>query len=219
MPKVSEAHVEARRRQILDAAFVCFARQGFHQTSMQDICRESGLSAGAVYGYFASKEEIIAASCAGCQQSGELLVDLDKRGSGTVEILDGLTEAGFGEFDQPGADVWLQVNVQWWSEALRNPELRDALLRTGVGPLKAGLADIISRAQEKGEVDPALSPEAVARVLLAMWQGLVLQKALEPGVDVGAYVEAVKAVYAGSLWQTEGRENGKKPTDNGTHLA
>ena len=218
MPKVTEAHVEARRRQILEAAFACFAREGFHQTSMQDICRESGLSAGAVYGYFASKEEIIAACCAGCQQSGELLVDLDTQGSGTLEILDGLAGAAFGDLGQPGADVWIQVNVQWWSEALRNPELRDALLRTGIGPLKAGLAGIIGRAQEKGEVNPSISPEAVARVLLSMWQGLVLQKALDPEVDVDAYVEAVKAVYSGSLWTREGRDNGKTPTDNGNHL-
>ena len=219
MPKVTEAHVEARRRQILDAAFACFARQGFHQTSMQDICRESGLSAGAVYGYFASKEEIIQACCAGCQQSGELLVDLDMQGSTTLEILDGLASAAFGELDQPGSDVWMQVNVQWWSEALRDQDLREALLQKGVGPLKAGLAGIISRAQDKGEIAPAISPDAVARVLLAMWQGLVLQKALDPEVDVGSYVEAMKATYAGSLWQSEPRENGKKPTDNGNDLA
>ena len=59
MPKVTQAHLEARRQQILDAAFGCFARQGFHQTTMQDICREAELSPGAVYRYFDSKEAII----------------------------------------------------------------------------------------------------------------------------------------------------------------
>ena len=53
MPKVSEEHRAARRRQILDAAARCFARDGFHRTSMQDIVRESGISAGLVYRYFA----------------------------------------------------------------------------------------------------------------------------------------------------------------------
>ena len=48
MPKVTEAHLEARRQQVLDPAFACFARQGFHQTTMDDICREAGLSAGAL---------------------------------------------------------------------------------------------------------------------------------------------------------------------------
>ena len=53
MPKVTEAHLEARRQQILDAASACFSRQGFHQTTMQGICREVDLSPGAVYRYFA----------------------------------------------------------------------------------------------------------------------------------------------------------------------
>ena len=42
MPKVTEEHVAARRRQILSAALSCFAREGFHRTTMQDIFREAG---------------------------------------------------------------------------------------------------------------------------------------------------------------------------------
>ncbi|MCH8191827.1 MAG: helix-turn-helix transcriptional regulator [Chloroflexi bacterium] len=49
MPKITQAHLEARRQQILDAAFACFARQGFRQTTMQDIFREADLSAGAMH--------------------------------------------------------------------------------------------------------------------------------------------------------------------------
>ena len=61
MPRVSQAHLDARRRQILDAARRCFLRNGFHATSMQDVLAEAGLSAGAVYRYFRGKDEIIAA--------------------------------------------------------------------------------------------------------------------------------------------------------------
>src|SRR5918992_5210095 len=61
MPKVSEEHLAARRRQILDAALVCFSRSGFHRTSMQQIFEESGLSPGAVYRYFKSKDQIVEA--------------------------------------------------------------------------------------------------------------------------------------------------------------
>jgi AcrR family transcriptional regulator len=61
-PKVTEAHVEARREQILEAAAACFSRKGFHQTTMQDICEAAQLSPGAVYTYFPSKESIITAA-------------------------------------------------------------------------------------------------------------------------------------------------------------
>jgi hypothetical protein len=46
MPKVTEAHLEARRRQIVDAAAACFSQRGFHQTTMQDICKQAALSPG-----------------------------------------------------------------------------------------------------------------------------------------------------------------------------
>ena len=62
MPKVTEAHSAARRQQIIDAAYRCFARKGFHQATMRDIYAESGLSVGAVYHYFSSKDAIIQAS-------------------------------------------------------------------------------------------------------------------------------------------------------------
>src|SRR5215207_1875636 len=62
MPKVTEAHSAARRQQIIDAAYRCFARKGFHQSTMRDIYEEAELSPGAVYHYFESKHAIIAAS-------------------------------------------------------------------------------------------------------------------------------------------------------------
>ncbi len=64
MARVSQEHLDARRRQILDGAAVCFARNGFHATSMQDVLKAVDLSAGAVYRYFSGKEELIAAIAA-----------------------------------------------------------------------------------------------------------------------------------------------------------
>ena len=61
MPRVTEEHRAGRRAEILTAAARLFAANGFHATSMADIISESGLSAGAVYRYFRSKEELIAA--------------------------------------------------------------------------------------------------------------------------------------------------------------
>ena len=63
MPKISAAHEQHRREQILAAAMACFARQGYHATSMDDVVRECGLSVGAIYTYFPSKEEIFLALC------------------------------------------------------------------------------------------------------------------------------------------------------------
>src|SRR6185295_20368911 len=61
MPKISDKQREGRRQQILDAALGCFSDDGFHQTGMADIVRQSGLSPGAVYLYFKSKDDLIEA--------------------------------------------------------------------------------------------------------------------------------------------------------------
>jgi len=61
VPKVKPETLAIRREEILQAAETCFARQGFHQTTIQDVIRESGLSAGCIYGHFTSKEELIQA--------------------------------------------------------------------------------------------------------------------------------------------------------------
>ena len=63
MPKLKPDTQRARREHILDAAEHCFARAGFHRTTMQDICKEAGVSPGALYVYFDSKEALIAGIC------------------------------------------------------------------------------------------------------------------------------------------------------------
>ena len=62
MPKISDEKRAARRTQILEAAWTCFQKEGLHATTMDDIIRASRLSAGAVYSYFPSKDELILAA-------------------------------------------------------------------------------------------------------------------------------------------------------------
>src|SRR5436190_23400777 len=61
MPQPQIDSVSDRRCQILDAALVCFAKRGFHQTSMHDISAEAGISVGLIYRYFENKEAVISA--------------------------------------------------------------------------------------------------------------------------------------------------------------
>ena len=127
MPKVSDAYVEARRQQILEAARACFARQGFHQTSIKDICQEAGLSPGAVYRYFPSKEHIIAATCLGCQQESiDFIESAKSQGSTPLQILDFIVEHGFSMLDQKESREYTMMTIQLWSEALRSSEVKDA---------------------------------------------------------------------------------------------
>ena len=61
MPKRDEAFMQQQRERILDAAYRCFLRKGFRDTSIRDICKEADLSIGAIYNHFDNREAIIRA--------------------------------------------------------------------------------------------------------------------------------------------------------------
>ena len=62
MPKVSEEYKKNRRSQIVETARECFIKHGYQKASMSDIIAATGLSAGAIYNHFSSKDEIILAA-------------------------------------------------------------------------------------------------------------------------------------------------------------
>jgi AcrR family transcriptional regulator len=216
LPKVREAHLEARRRQILDAAFLCFASQGFHQTTMQDICRCAELSPGAVYRYFRGKESIIAAICGECQEQNNALAARAEAVEDTLARLDSLAEEGFAFLEQGEAQPHLQANVQLWAEAVINPSVRKALSDNTEALLKA-MTNIVSNAQDKGEINARLDPRATARTLMAMWYGTVLQQALNPSEDLSQCLDTIKALYSGRFWlkEPEVGKNGRKEKPKG----
>lgn len=61
MPKIAEAARAARREQIIAAALACFARAGYHTTTMADVAAQAGVSKGTPYLYFESKEALFIA--------------------------------------------------------------------------------------------------------------------------------------------------------------
>jgi TetR/AcrR family transcriptional regulator, transcriptional repressor of aconitase len=193
MPKVSEQHLEQRRRQIMEAALACFSRQGFHRTTMQDIVRESGLSAGAFYRYFESKEAIVAALAEEHHRSeAATLAEVDTA-AGATEALTELVRTSLGRLDNDNERRWRRVTVQLWAEALRDPRIME-VARNGLdGPLDT-VARIVARGQRDGTLPSGLDPQAAARVCAAIFQGLVLQQAWEPDLDVSAYMDAVLGI-------------------------
>jgi len=134
MPKVSQEHSDARRRQIIDAAFQCFARKGFHQTSMRDIYQQAGLSPGAVYHYFDSKDAIIQASFEFDYERSRDLFEAaaasDDPLKALMELLDfffqglkGAAELGAGRVVRPDERDFHRVFIVWGGTLRRVPPL------------------------------------------------------------------------------------------------
>jgi AcrR family transcriptional regulator len=199
MPKVTEEHVEARRRQILAAALRCFAREGFHRTTMQDIFRDAELSPGAVYSYFKSKDELILAivlemmSFVGGAAAlfSEPLPEgrLRRPGEALGEMI-GL----FQEFDLGTVVERARIFPYLVGEQQRNPQL-NAAVRAGIEGLRAGFETLARAAQERGELDPRLDPKEFSRLPISLLQGLLVQIGIYGDeIDMDAYARAATAL-------------------------
>jgi AcrR family transcriptional regulator len=125
MPKVSEAHRESRREEILCAARRRFADDGFHATSMQDILTESGLSAGAVYRYFPGKSDIVSAIA--CENITTVLDSLScyAEHAADVTVADAVIAVLHSIRAKHDADGIARLALQVWAESVRDPRLRD----------------------------------------------------------------------------------------------
>ena len=198
MPKVSEEHLDARRAQIVDAAVTCFAREGFHRATMQDICREAGLSPGAVYRYFAGKDQIIEAIAAERHERELGFMHQAAEAGEGAEALFAMGRAFFGSLADPDERRRRRLGVQVWAEALRNPAIHK-LVRRGIDRPLAVMAGMAREAQARGELSRELDPEGLARVLLALFQGFVLQQAWDPRADVATYLETAETVIEAVL--------------------
>src|SRR5947209_13994610 len=126
MPRVSDEYMTRRREEILEAAKACFAREGFHATSMRHIYRECGLSAGAVYNHFASKEEIVRAL-------GEERLREARARREALELIEDPIEAlrllSAGTREQLASEVDLLLELQLAGEALRNESIAEVSRR------------------------------------------------------------------------------------------
>ncbi len=190
MPRVAESYLQSRRRQIMDAAIRCFAREGFHRTTMQDIVRETGLSAGAIYRYFRSKEDIVAAIAAEHPAAAAAAFAEVSAVDDVGAALRRLAGVSLGRLADPEEQQWRRVTVQVWGEALRDERVM-GIVRGGIDEPVAILAALMRRGQRDGTLPQDLDPDGAARVCAAIFQGLVLQQAWDPKLDVDGYIAAV----------------------------
>lgn len=196
MPKISELRRESRREQILEAAMACFSENGFHQTGMADIVSRSGMSHGAVYLYFPSKEDIIEALADDRHQREALLNSVAEQASNPIEALRALIRAYARWLADPAGEPRRRVGINGWAEALRSQRVHARVVE-GIRIPHAIIAGLVERAQRMQLLPDDLSADAIARSLIALFQGFVLQAAWKEQIDVDACVAVVDRMLQG----------------------
>ena len=202
MPKVSEAHLQKRRQQILDAAIACFARKGFHETTMADIALEAGVSDTLAYRYFRGKDEVIEAAV---RRHGDARADELGGASGVEDfraLVNLLLDTNVRRFGRPqDMQATMGMYMRAWAAALHDEETRREVVRRWHHHFDVA-EGLIARAQQQGQLRPDLDSTAMAWVMIATHYGTNLLAVLDPTVDLERCKEMMLAMVFGRRAQT-----------------
>ncbi|MGX9790310.1 TetR/AcrR family transcriptional regulator [Mycobacterium sp. MMS18-G62] len=193
MPRLTPERRSARRQQILDAARRCFLHDGFQATSMTDVLSAAQLSAGAVYNYFPSKEDLIVAISQ--QALAEVAASFEQMREQELPPLDAALTAVFSHRAPMDAQrESAKLLVQVWAESLRSPTLSAKVVPIFQG-VREVFTELVVAYQERGDIDRSAPADAVADVLLSTLHGVILRRAILDDVDLDTLRKGLKAVF------------------------
>jgi AcrR family transcriptional regulator len=170
-----------RRQQIMQAAMVCFAKRGFHQTSMHDISGEAGISVGLIYRYFENKDAVISAMADNHKREIQEVLERARQANTLLEALEILFTAHCCE-NEPQVTAAFVVDL--FAEASRNPKVAE-LVRDVSTTVMAGVTDLIARSPEARSVAHDLTPRQITELIFAVSDGMLMREVLNisPAAD------------------------------------
>lgn len=208
MPKLKPDTQRARRSHILDAAEACFARAGFHRTTMQHICTEAGVSPGALYVYFKSKEDLIA----GIAERDRS--EFQSRFEGAADAPDFLAALG-----AIGASYFVDDPVRKQRmcceiglESTRN-ETVGAIFRGVDQHIIGNFEQLFERLREEGRIAPEYDDRTLARLISVIGDGMMWRRAVDPAFDAAALMPVVVAIVGSLLNPTAVPSDARSPED------
>jgi len=176
MVRLNDEQQAERRTRVLDAAETCFARDGFHRTTMQAIAAEAGISPGALYLYFPSKEALIT----GIVDRHRIVLTAEFANvERAPDVLLALREVGHRHFVEEDP-ARLQLTLAIWAEAARAPAVADMLTQLELS-VRANLRRVFEVAQARGTASPKMDAGFAAELFQTMLQGMFKRRAMEPG--------------------------------------
>ncbi|MCX5042706.1 TetR/AcrR family transcriptional regulator [Aldersonia sp. NBC_00410] len=194
MPRVSEEHLERRRQQILDAATRCFARKGFYNTSMQDVFAEADLSAGAVYRYFKSKDDLIAALASTASADIRAVMAEAIRRDPLPTPAELIATLAQWIKSQHGPESRLRLAPQAWTLALVDPTA-GAFVGNAIRGIRDMWREYAQQMQAAGWLPDDADLDAIASALFGLLPGVLLQHLILDDLDPEAIAVGVATLF------------------------
>ena len=191
-----------RRSEILSAAQTCFARSGFHQTSMQEICSQAGMSPGNLYRYFRSKEDIIA----GIAERDRAETAQNFAAVSAENFFDGLAALAQQHLVERSLEE-VALCAEIMAESRRNPAVA-RIYQDWEADVRARFIALLRDAAERGEVRREIDLEGTVTVLFALADGLSWRRAVEPSFNAESVMPIVLGMVERMLINPAGDRKG-----------
>lgn len=191
MPRITEQRRSAQRARIVEGMREAVREKGISSVTMSDVIGRSGLSAGAIYGYFSSKDDIllaVAEDLAADRRSAlERAIATSPLPPPSHVLRELLTT--MPEFARDGAVV-----LQVWAEATRDPRVSQVFVGV-LSTLHTTLEEYLtSWFTEQQRRDPVADARSATRVMAALVQGFLAQSALLEQTDAIAFSHGLAAL-------------------------
>ena len=157
------------------AAMVCFAKSGFHQTSMHDISAEAGISVGLIYRYFENKEAVISAMADNHQRELQELLGRARQAPTLLEALEMFFTAHCCADERQIESAFV---VELFAEGSRNPHIAK-LVRDVLETLISGVTDLIARSPEMSDAPQGMPPRQIAELIFAAARGMLMRDVVD----------------------------------------
>lgn len=195
-PAPSLDHTEDRRRQILRAAMTCFARRGFHLTTMNDISVEAQISVGLIYRYFESKDAIITFMASEHLDDFRRVLEQARRAPTLFEALELVSICHCEE--QPD-HLHVAFVADLFAEAARNEQVR-VLVRDVTQFFIESVTDLIATSEEAMTAPPWLAPRTAAEIIVDSMRGLMIRAIADSSTLTAAQIRDRQLAMLRTLW-------------------
>ncbi|HEY7429874.1 MAG TPA: TetR/AcrR family transcriptional regulator [Streptosporangiaceae bacterium] len=205
----TRAERQARTRtELLDAAERLFTSYGFHATFIEVVADEAGYTKGAVYGNFASKEDLFFAVYE--RRVERLTPEVEQAfidAPGTAEALLSVVSAHSRRREE-NDDGWLAVFLEFWTHVLRHPEHRDRFAAIHNRYVDLFAAAISRLAEERGVTLP-FDARRLAVAMTILVTGLGLERLTQPGLIGAGFGIEMQQLWLGYLTE-DAAANGRE---------
>lgn len=194
-PRSRAERRDQQTHRILEAAKRCFVLCGFQGASMNQICTEAGMSPGALYRYFPSKEAIVEAICEAARQQD---ADIFAKILSSKDVVDGVVLGAMAHIrfvhDTNAAAMFAEIAA----EAMRNPAV-EATCDKNLDQVQRMFHGYLRAAWDRGEINPPVALEVLVPTMLAICHGMAVHNLPAHGVEFDQLEILLRSIMIGML--------------------